>query len=239
MTAPSAPTRRRSGTRPDGSPRSCLRSLLDRYLRHRFAWLFVSLLVTIGLNPVLEAVLRFDPLELLLGVNLFAAIASAAHERWIRSLVLVGVAYLLARGLAAALGFAVLLPISWLAWLLVIVLATAATARFAMRAGRVDANHVFAALDTYLLVGLIFGVGYSLLDGVWPDSFAAPLESDLDLAGGVYFSFVTLATLGYGDVVPISNIARGIAILEAVAGQLYLAVLVARLVSLYSQQSRS
>jgi hypothetical protein len=44
---------------------------------------------------------------------------------------------------------------------------------------------------------------------------------------------VTIATLGYGDVVPVSNSARGIAIVEAVAGQLYLAVMVARLVSLY------
>ena len=53
------------------------------------------------------------------------------------------------------------------------------------------------------------------------------------LANGIYFSFVTLATLGYGDVVPQTEIARGLAILEAVSGQLYLAVMVARLVSLY------
>ena len=48
-----------------------------------------------------------------------------------------------------------------------------------------------------------------------------------------YYSFVTLATLGYGDIVPRSEAARGLAIMEAVAGQLYLAVLIARLVSLY------
>jgi hypothetical protein len=49
----------------------------------------------------------------------------------------------------------------------------------------------------------------------------------------IYYSFVTLATLGYGDIVPRSEVARGLTIMEAVAGQLYLAVLVARLVSLY------
>jgi len=100
-------------------------------------------------------------------------------------------------------------------------------------------DRVFAALDTYLLVGLIFGVAYSLLDQAWPGSFAKPLDTDLGLEGGVYFSFVTLATLGYGDVVPVSDVARGLAILESVAGQLYLAVLVARLVALYGWQSRS
>jgi voltage-gated potassium channel Kch len=52
-------------------------------------------------------------------------------------------------------------------------------------------------------------------------------------ADGIYFSFVTLATLGYGDFVPKTEVARGLVILEAIAGQLYLAVMVARLVSLY------
>ena len=51
--------------------------------------------------------------------------------------------------------------------------------------------------------------------------------------GAIYYSFVTLATLGYGDIVPRSEVARGLAIMEAVAGQFYLAVLIARLVSLY------
>ena len=51
----------------------------------------------------------------------------------------------------------------------------------------------------------------------------------------MYFSFVTLATLGYGDIVPRTDVARGLAIVEGVGGQLFLAVLVARLVSLYSR----
>jgi len=50
----------------------------------------------------------------------------------------------------------------------------------------------------------------------------------------IYFSFVTLATLGYGDIAPRGDIARGLAIIEGIGGQLFLAVLVARLVSLYS-----
>jgi voltage-gated potassium channel Kch len=53
----------------------------------------------------------------------------------------------------------------------------------------------------------------------------------------IYFSFVTLATLGYGDIVPRSDLARGLAIVEGVGGQLFLAVMVARLVSLYGRGS--
>jgi hypothetical protein len=73
-----------------------------------------------------------------------------------------------------------------------------------------------------------------VIERVWAGSFTtAGAPAGLELSTGIYFSFVTIATLGYGDVVPVSNSARGIAIVEAVAGQLYLAVMVARLVSLY------
>ena len=61
-----------------------LTTVLDSYRRHRFACLFFSLLLTLGAHPVFKAlVASFNPLELLLAVNLVAAIASAAHERWI------------------------------------------------------------------------------------------------------------------------------------------------------------
>jgi hypothetical protein len=62
-------------------------AVLDSYRRHRFAWLFFSLLFTLSAHPVLKALVSgFNPLDLLLAVNLVAATASAAHERWIRTL---------------------------------------------------------------------------------------------------------------------------------------------------------
>jgi voltage-gated potassium channel Kch len=66
-----------------------------------------------------------------------------------------------------------------------------------------------------------------------PGIFTSPTR--FSQASAIYFSFVTLATLGYGDITPRGDIARGIAIIEGVGGQLFLAVLVARLVSLYSK----
>jgi voltage-gated potassium channel len=109
--------------------------------------------------------------------------------------------------------------------------------RHGMRPGVVDGERIFAALDVYLLAGLVFGVGYWVLDQTWPGSFVVASGHRFDLPRAAYFSFVTIATLGYGDIVPVSDPARGLAILEAVAGQMYLAVLVARLVSLYSRQT--
>src|SRR5262245_11201082 len=215
-----------------------LTTVLDSYRRHCFAWLFFSLLLTVPAHAALEALVSgFNPLQLLLAVNLVAAIASAAHERWIRVPLLLGIAFVVTRGIRAVLGVKALLPISQVLWVLASLLATAATARHALRAGVVDAECIFAALDAYLLAGLIFAVCYWLLDQTWPASFGVASASDLDLARAIYFSFVTIATLGYGDVVPMSDSARGLAILEAVGGQMYLAVLVARLVSLYAKQS--
>jgi hypothetical protein len=105
-----------------------------------------------------------------------------------------------------------------------------------MRATAISSEHIYAALSAYVLIGIFCGVFYLVLERAWPGSLGIAGESvpsDFSLTSGIYFSFVTLATLGYGDIVPKREVARGLAIVEAVAGQLYLAVMVARLVSLY------
>src|SRR5215813_11347576 len=97
-----------------------------------------------------------------------------------------------------------------------------------MRGAKVDAEHLFAALSSYLLAGIYFGLLYWALEQLRPGTFVA--ATAFSKTGGIYFSFVTLATLGYGDIVPKTDVARGLAILEAVGGQLYIAVTIARLV---------
>jgi hypothetical protein len=113
-------------------------------------------------------------------------------------------------------------------------LAVVRTIRFALSRTAIDAEHIYAALSAYLLGGLLFGVLHWAIALTWPGSFAeagagtAPAAFTLSTA--IYYSFVTLATLGYGDVFPRTEVARGVAIFEAVAGQLYVAVMIARLV---------
>jgi len=75
-----------------------------------------------------------------------------------------------------------------------------------------------------------------VLEQSMPGTFTSPTH--FSQTSAIYFSFVTLATLGYGDIAPRGDIARGIAIIEGVGGQLFLAVLVARLVSLYSKPGK-
>jgi hypothetical protein len=126
-------------------------------------------------------------------------------------------------------------------WSAIALVAAAGAIRYAMRAKSVDREHLYAALDAYVLFGLFLGVLYWAIDRALPQSLAVihlPSDHALTLSEAVYFSFVTLVTLGYGDIVPRGEAARGIAIVEAVAGQLYLAVMIAYLVSLHVTASR-
>ncbi len=98
--------------------------------------------------------------------------------------------------------------------------------------GHATGDRVFGAIVLYLLIGLIWAVAYAALDLQSPASFSGHPGGDSGLADWVYFSFVTLTTVGYGDIVPVARAARSLAILEALIGQLYPAVIIARLVSL-------
>ena len=102
--------------------------------------------------------------------------------------------------------------------------------RYALRGGRVDAEKIAAAVCVYLLLGVVWQDFYVLLDIVVPGSFNSSLLTEKDF---LYFSFITLSTLGYGDITPVIGPARALAYTEALIGQLYLTILVARLVGLY------
>jgi hypothetical protein len=102
--------------------------------------------------------------------------------------------------------------------------------------GRITTDRVAGAIATYFLMGLLWGMVYGMIAAVNPESFTGIEAFSLEQPGAqqdfLYFSFVTLTTLGYGDMAPVSSFARTLAWIEAVFGQLYLAVTIARLVSL-------
>lgn len=96
------------------------------------------------------------------------------------------------------------------------------------------------ALCTYVLLGLIWTLFYAPLLTVDPAAFSQPITQQTGSPGAtlIYFSFVTLTTLGYGDISPVSEVARSLAILEALTGTLFLAVLISRLVGAYGAGKR-
>jgi hypothetical protein len=110
--------------------------------------------------------------------------------------------------------------------------------RFILRASRVTTEVLYAGIATYLMLGLLWALAYLVVNRLVPDSFVFTVGpiSKQSMVGfnGLYFSFVTLSTVGYGDIVPVSPAARMLAMTEAMTGTIYVAVLISRLVALYS-----
>lgn len=109
---------------------------------------------------------------------------------------------------------------------------------FILRAPVVTVEVLCGSIATYLMLGLMWTVAYWLVDQLTPGgAFSFNTNSggqSINGFSGFYFSFITLSTVGYGDITPVSRFARWLAALEAMTGLLYVAVLIARLVSLYS-----
>ena len=110
---------------------------------------------------------------------------------------------------------------------------------FVLRSGSVTGEKLCAALCVYLLLGICWSLLYSLQENLRPGSFSTPDGGPAEWRDLIYFSFVSLTTLGYGDVTPVTSHARSFAMLEATTGSFYLAVLVARLVSAYRPRRAS
>ncbi len=110
-----------------------------------------------------------------------------------------------------------------------------------MFAPKIDVNKIVGSVTIYLLIGIIWALLYALVEEFFTGSFSgADLANDgnqfWDL---IYFSFVTLATLGYGDILPVNTYARTLAYMEAIAGQFYIAILVASLVGAHLSERLS
>ena len=120
---------------------------------------------------------------------------------------------------------------------------------FILRAPRVNSEVLCAGVAGYLLLGIIWMFAYILvarlqpIDPLHPEKIAAfsynvgpPATHFVHSFDAFYFSFITLSTVGYGDITPMSHVARTLAMAEAMTGTLYIAVLISRLVALYTSQ---
>jgi len=103
--------------------------------------------------------------------------------------------------------------------------------RYVLRTDEVTVDEICGAVSVYILIGVAWGLGYGLVELARPGSLHSGTGS---LAPGdfVYFSFVTLMTVGYGDMYPVDPLARSLALVEAMAGVIFVAVLIGRLVGL-------
>jgi hypothetical protein len=93
----------------------------------------------------------------------------------------------------------------------------------------ITADLIYCAISIYLLIGILWAGIYTVLEGISPGSFSVTSET----ADLLYFSFVTLTTVGFGDVAPLSVLSRRLAVFEAAMGSIYMAVIIAMIVGRY------
>ena len=211
---------------------------LRRYQEHRYQTLFFTVLFTLVAMPI-ATFSRWGAtaIELLFGATLLAAVMPLGTKRSRRFLLVFVLLLLLARPIATETDLIGVSDMALGLWAVIGLLAAAGALRFVLNAEDIEAEHVYAALSAYLLAGIFFGVTYWAIEVAWPGSFTGP--SPFTRESAVYFSFVTLATLGYGDFLPKNDMTRGLVVFEAIGGQLFLAVMVARLIGLYTSVRKS
>jgi voltage-gated potassium channel len=219
-----------------------------QYRPWRFLVLLITLLLMLVIQPMMQGFTAKSPLSVVLySLVMMAAILSLAEGGWLKWAVLIwGISVLLGRWLVYLLAadsenFLTLADhageIIFLAFVAAMIL------RGIFMQGNISLDSIFGAICVYLLVGLAWGSLYSITEVFIPDSFQASgkLADTLNSAETrqpvlTYYSFVTMTTVGYGDITPVSPPARTLSWLEAMTGQFYIAVLVAFLIGIRVSQ---
>lgn len=198
-------------------------TLLRAYWRFKYAILLAALLFALVLMPVIGASLQEHGLtRITLVVVMLACILATARSRAVMGLsavlALVGESsYVLPSELAKG------------CHVLLFFLVSAIVLADVMQVEEVNADKIRGAVCGYMLMALGFAILYGLVATTSPGSFSVSKPSFATLT---YFSFITISTLGYGDILPTSDASRALVAVEALIGQFYIAIVVARLISL-------
>jgi hypothetical protein len=204
--------------------------------KDRFLFLIVFIVALIVLGPFMEGFigLRYF-MDLFFSIIFIATIYAVSQKRY---------HIIIAAILMIPALFAVWIPdiptnntpltIGYICGLIVFAFAVISILNYIFTEETVTRQTISAAVAVYLLIALMWSFIYRLIENLYPASFAvahAKLEGAENIY--LYFSLVTITTLGYGDITPIGSQALSLAVLEAITGQIYLVVVVAWFVGLY------
>jgi hypothetical protein len=207
----------------------------------RFSYLFATLISLIVLFPYLAKTgLSTVIFRLLSALTFVAAVYAVSDKRaqWITGIFLALPTAILNTWFTFHPGSSSLAVISLVSTLMFLSFTLITLLRAVLRAETVTRDTIYGALSVYLLMAFVWGIAYLLLETLQPGGLSMDIarhpNHKVDWFDCMFYSFVTLTSLGYGDMVPISPQCRSLSVLEAVSGIMYVAVLVARLVGLYA-----
>jgi Ion channel len=208
----------------------------------RDLFLLFSLLLVIVLYPLLD---RGEIRKLVLGGLMFAplllaTVRMAQIKGWVWPTMLSMTAVVISTGLSTLFPSRMFVGLKWGMLAAFFGLSVVALFSYLKNARNIDDGHLYTAVSIYLLLGMQWFALYSAIDVLSPGSIQRSTSVAADRhAELLYFSLVTLSTIGYGDVVPLHGEARMLAALEGIAGVLYIAITVALLVSAYRPPASS
>ena len=213
------------------------------WYRGRYMLLTVALLLTVILHPAIEYVFGTDVQNVLVTLLLLSGLRAIALHPWLFRPLLALVLPVVALIWISDRSDSALL--TWASSAVTQLLLTVVMIQVfidVLRSRRVTVDVIFGSVAVYLLFGVVMAMAYQFGNSISPGSIIESVPAESTLAGPqfkqfLYFSFVTLTSVGYGDLTPISQYARSIAMFEGVVGQLYLAILVARLVGIHIAQA--
>ena len=213
--------------------------------KNNFLYLMISLVALLFVGALVEQFpgqLRQQILQVVTVITLASGVIGFRSSKlWFHAGIGYTLSVLLVVILVLLLGITGLSYLHLLMLVLFYVSATWLAARQVLFTGPIDGNKIVGAICIYLLMGLIWAMFYLLIAQAIPGAFNG-LEQVVwyeNFADAAYFSFVTLTTLGYGDISPVTPIARFLVYMEAIVGVFYMAILVASLIGIRTSRLRS
>jgi hypothetical protein len=200
-------------------------------IRYISLWIFFAMLLV--LFPFVKGDIGAFIFTVLFSLILISSVltASAQPTERLIGLVLLAIS-LITRWSYFLTGGPVLNELSFLFGTLTLALVSILLFLALFKTKAVTSTTIWQAISVYLLLGLAWACFYAFMEALAPGSFRDSIYPDVTMTFPtiVYFSFVTLATLGYGDILPTTQEARGLIIIEVLMGVLYMAILISRLV---------
>ncbi len=211
----------------------------------RFSYLLISLVLLLLLHPIFADVFIGRVIQnIALSVVLLSAVYSVSRKKQVFAIaVLLSLPVFAGTWLAYFLENVYLTLVTWSFAIVFLALIGSIVLSDVLKSEKVTTDTIHASICVYLLIGVTWALLYSVMEGIRPESFL--IEHSLVTSVSeyiphfLYYSFVTLTTLGYGDITPLTPLAKTLSYMEAVTGQIYIAVLIARLVGVHIAQSIS